>query len=47
MHYEDIYKRINVKDPKTVNVVFPNSRSIFEALAEAAKKDFIIPRFSG
>ncbi|MEA3392534.1 MAG: phosphate acyltransferase [Candidatus Marinimicrobia bacterium] len=47
MHYEDIYKRINVKDPKTVNVVFPNSYSNFEALAEATKKGFIIPRLYG
>jgi len=47
MHYEDIYKRINVKDPKTVNVVFPNSDSNFEALAEAANKGFIIPRLYG
>ncbi len=47
MHYEDIYKRINVKDPKTVNVVFPNSHSIFEALAEAERKGFIIPRLYG
>ncbi|MCF7832302.1 MAG: hypothetical protein K9N05_01845 [Candidatus Marinimicrobia bacterium] len=47
MHYEDIYKRINVKDPKTVNVVFPNSHSIFEALAEAEKRGFIIPRLYG
>ena len=47
MRYEDIYKRINVKDPKTVNVVFPNSDSIFEALAEAEKKGFIVPRLYG
>ena len=47
MRYEDIYKRMNVKDPKTVNVVFPNSPSIFKALSEAADRGFIIPRLYG
>jgi len=47
MHYKDIYERINLKDPKSVNVVFPNSPSIFEALAEAGNKGYIIPRLFG
>jgi phosphate butyryltransferase len=47
MHYKDIYERINVKDPKSVNVVFPNSPSIFEALAEAGNNGYIIPRLYG
>ena len=47
MRYEDIYKRMNVKDPKTVNVVFPSSPSIFKALSEAAARGFIIPRLYG
>jgi len=47
MHYNDIYERINVKNPKSINVVFPNSPSIYEALAEAANKGYIIPRLYG
>lgn len=47
MHYSDIYQRINVKNPKSINVVFPNSPSIFEALSEAANKGYIIPRLYG
>ena len=47
MHYKDIYERINVKNPKSVNVVFPNSPSIFEALAEAGNSGYIIPRLYG
>ncbi|MEA2077006.1 MAG: phosphate acyltransferase [Candidatus Marinimicrobia bacterium] len=47
MRYEDIYKRVNVDNPKTINVVFPNSLSIFQALSEASNKGFIIPRLYG
>ena len=47
MHYSDIYKRVNVKNPKSVNVVFPNSASIYEALVEAENKGYIIPRLYG
>lgn len=47
MKYNDIYKRINIKSPKTLNVVFPNSASIFEALAIAAKEGYIKARLYG
>ncbi|MBW6458378.1 MAG: hypothetical protein K0B52_04360, partial [FCB group bacterium] len=47
MHYADIYARIDLKEPKTVNVVFPDSDSVFEALAEAEGKGYIVPRLYG
>jgi phosphate butyryltransferase len=47
MHYADIYSRINLKAPKTVNIVFPDSLPVFEALAEAEGKGYIIPRLYG
>ncbi len=47
MKYSDIYKRINVEQSKTLNVVFPNSPSIFQALAAADKEGFIKARLYG
>lgn len=47
MRYADIYKRVNLSDPKILNVVFPNSRPVFDALAEAGGKKYIHPRLYG
>jgi phosphate butyryltransferase len=47
MNYKDIYQRINIKNPKTLNVVYPNSPSIFEALSQASKQGYILPRLYG
>ena len=47
MRYSDIYKLINVKNPKTINVVFPNSKPIYEALKVATDKGFIKSRLYG
>jgi phosphate butyryltransferase len=47
MHYEDIYKKINLKDPKTINIVYPDSQPVFEALTEADKKGYILTRLYG
>ncbi len=47
MRYADIYKLINVEKPKTINVVFPNSKSVYEALKVATDKGFIKSRLYG
>ncbi|MDA3870839.1 MAG: phosphate acyltransferase [Candidatus Marinimicrobia bacterium] len=47
MRYADIYKLINVEKPKTINVVFPNSKPIYEALKIATDKGFIKSRLYG
>lgn len=47
MNFKDIYKRIDLKDPKTLNVVYPDSPSIFAALGEAEKKGYIKARLYG
>ena len=47
MKYSNIYDRINIKNPKTLNVVFPNSPSIFKALADADKEGYIKARLYG
>ena len=44
MRYADIYKLINVEKPKTINVVFPNSKPVYEALKVATDKGFIKSR---
>jgi len=47
MRYRDIYKKIDLKAPRTLNVVFPNSAPVFEALSEATKKGYIHTRLYG
>jgi phosphate butyryltransferase len=47
MRYKDIYRRVNVQEPKTVNVVFPNSTPVYEALAAATEKNYIRTRLYG
>lgn len=47
MRYADIYKLINVEKPKTINVVFPNSKPVYEALKVATDKGFIKSRLYG
>jgi len=47
MRYADIYKLINVEKPKTINVVFPNSKPIYEALKVATDKGLIKSRLYG
>lgn len=47
MRYKDIYQKINLENPKTVNIVFPDSKPVFEALAEADKKGYILTRLYG
>ncbi|MBN2781185.1 MAG: phosphate butyryltransferase [Candidatus Marinimicrobia bacterium] len=47
MRYKEIYERINIQSPKTINVVFPNGPSIFEALTEARSKNYINARLYG
>ncbi|MCK4813095.1 MAG: hypothetical protein KAT14_04075 [Candidatus Marinimicrobia bacterium] len=47
MRYKDIYKRVNTRNPKTVNVVFPSSAAVFEALATASGKGYIMTRLYG
>ena len=47
MRYADIYKLINVEKPKTINVVFPNSKPVYEALKVATDKGLIKSRLYG
>jgi len=47
MRYADIYKLINVERPKTINVVFPNSKPVYEALKVATDKGLIKSRLYG
>ncbi|MFA6618434.1 MAG: phosphate acyltransferase [Candidatus Neomarinimicrobiota bacterium] len=47
MNFDNIYKRIDLKDPKILNIVYPDSPSIFEALGEAEKKGYIKARLFG
>lgn len=47
MRYADIYKLINVEKPKTINVVFPNSKPVYEALKVATDKGYIKTRLYG
>lgn len=47
MRYADIYERINLSEPRTLNVVFPNSRPVFDALAQADEKKYIQARLYG
>lgn len=47
MHYKDIYQKVNLENPRTINIVFPDSLSVFEALAEADKKGYILTRLYG
>ncbi|MDZ7822055.1 MAG: phosphate acyltransferase [Candidatus Marinimicrobia bacterium] len=47
MHFRDICERINVQEPKTVNVVFPDKEAIYEALSEATGKAYILTRLYG
>lgn len=47
MRYEDIYQKINLENPRTINIVFPDSKPVFEALAAADKKGYILTRLYG
>lgn len=47
MHFNDIYERVNLQEPKTVNVVFPDKEAVYEALSEATKKKYIYTRLYG
>ncbi|MEA1986203.1 MAG: phosphate acyltransferase [Candidatus Marinimicrobia bacterium] len=47
MRYSDIYKMINIENPKTINIVFPNSEPIYHALKEATDKGYIKSRLYG
>jgi len=47
MRYSDIYNLINVAEPKTINVVFPNSEPIYKALKVATDKGYIKSRLYG
>lgn len=47
MRYQDIYQKINQENPKTVNIVFPDTKPVFEALAAADKKGYILTRLYG
>lgn len=47
MRYSDIYKMINIEKPKTINVVFPNSKPVYEALKAATDEGYIKTRLYG
>ncbi|MDZ7795894.1 MAG: hypothetical protein U5N56_02120 [Candidatus Marinimicrobia bacterium] len=47
MHFNDIYKRVNIQEPKTINVVFPDKEPVYEALSEATEKKYIFTRLYG
>ncbi len=47
MRFVDLYERINIEEPRRLNVVNPRSDSVLDAVRQAAEKGYVIPVLFG